>query len=134
MLEPAVMSPGITHYNVQKQTLIEALLPLCPFLLIDATRADVDVPESLKQAELVLRIGRDPRVMGMPDLVLDEAGWQATLSLRGVRHYVRIPWEACSRCWIGEPFAGPVLVWPEQKGASEPEKPKAPGLRLVKKD
>jgi stringent starvation protein B len=127
------MTLGITHYNVQKQTLIEALLPLCPFLLIDATRPDVTVPESLKQAELVLRIGRDPRVMGMPDLALDEAGWTATISLRGVRYHVTVPWEACSRCWVGEPFAGPVVVWPQQKHTDEqPEKPKAPGLRLVK--
>ena len=111
------MSLGITHYNVQKQTLIEALLPLCPFLLIDALRADVNVPESLKQQELVLRIGRDPRVMGMPDLVLDEAGWRATISLRGIRHYVTVPWEACSRCWVGEPFAGPVVVWPPKVAA-----------------
>jgi stringent starvation protein B len=126
------MSTGITHYNGQKQTLVEALLPLCPFLLVDATRTDVEVPESLRQAELVLRIGRDARVMGMPDLVLDEAGWRATISLRGVRHFVIVPWEACSRCWVGEPFAGPMIVWPEQKVVPEPEKPKAPGLRLIK--
>ncbi len=127
------MRPGITQYNVQKQTLIEALLPLCPFVLIDALRPGVIVPDSLKQPELVLRIGRDPRVMGMPDLVLDEAGWRATISLRGVRHHVNVPWEACSRCWIGEPFAGPVVVWPPQKATEEqPEKAKAPGLRLVK--
>lgn len=126
-------SGGITHHNVQKQTLIEALLPLCPFLLIDATREDVTVPESLKQPELVLRIGRDPRVMGMPDLVLSEAGWQATISLRGVRHHVSVPWEACSRCWVGEPFSGPVVVWPQPKpGVENADKPKGPGLRLVK--
>jgi stringent starvation protein B len=127
------MSLGITHYNAQKQIVIEALLPLCPFLLVDATRSDVEVPESLRQAELVLRIGRDPRVMGMPDLVLDEAGWRATISLRGVRYHVIVPWDACNRCWIGEPFSGPVVVWPELKSTPEPEKPKAPGLRLVKK-
>lgn len=125
-------SGGIAQYNVQKQTLIEALLPLCPFLLVDATRPDVSVPESLRQPELVLRIGRDPRVMGMPDLVLDESGWQATISLRGVRHHVTVPWEACNRCWVGEPFEGPVVMWPPQKPGEEVEKPKAPGLRLVK--
>lgn len=127
------MGLGITHYNVQKQTLVEALLPLCPFLLIDATKPDVVVPDSLKQPELVLRIGRDPRVMGMPDLVVDEVGWRATISMRGVRHYVSVPWEACSRCWVGEPFAGPVVVWPHQQRTDEqPEKSRAPGLRLVK--
>jgi len=127
-------SSPITHYNVQKQTLVEALLPLCPFLLLDATRPDVVVPESLRQPELVLRIGRDARVMGMPDLVLDQAGWRATISLRGVRHYVTVPWEACSRCWVGEAFAGPMIVWPQLKAESEPpvEKPKGGGLRLVK--
>jgi stringent starvation protein B len=127
------MSEPITHPNIQKQTLVDALLPLCPFILLDGTRADVSVPESLKQSELVLRIGRDPRVMGMPDLVVDEAGFRATISLRGVRHYVVVPWEACSRCWIGEPFAGPVIVWPQPKTEEPPpEKPKSPGLRLVK--
>lgn len=127
------MSEAITHTNIQKQTLVEALLPLCPFILLDATRADVSVPESLKQSELVLRIGRDPRVMGMPDLVVDEAGFRATISLRGVRHYVVVPWEACSRCWVGEPFSGPVIVWPQPKQEEPPpEKPKSPGLRLVK--
>jgi len=125
--------PGITHYNVQKQVLVEALLPLCPFLLIDASRADVEVPESLKIAELVLRIGRDPNVMGMPDLVLDESGWRATISLRGVRHHVAVPWEACSRCWVGRPYSGPVVEWPPMKQPeAQPEKPKTGGLRLVK--
>jgi hypothetical protein len=128
------MSSGITHYNVQKQVLVEALLPLCPFLLIDASRADVDVPESLKIPELVLRIGRDPNVMGMPDLVLDEAGWRATISLRGVHYQVIVPWEACSRCWIGRPFSGPLVEWPPLKQPEQtPEKPKVGGgLRLVK--
>ena len=126
--------PGITHYNVQKRVLVEALLPLCPFLLIDASRADVEVPESLKVPELVLRIGRDPNVMGMPDLVLDDDGWRATISLRGVRYHVMVPWEACSRCWVGRPFAGPVVEWPPMKQPEvQPEKPKAGGgLRLVK--
>lgn len=127
------MSADITSYNGQKQTLVEALLALCPFLLIDATRADVTVPEGLKKSDLVLRIGRDPRVMGMPDLVIDERGFHATISQRGVRSFVSVPWEACSQCWIGEPFAGPVIIWrPQETKEQEPEKGKAPGLRLVK--
>ncbi|MET0340944.1 MAG: hypothetical protein ABW252_08075 [Polyangiales bacterium] len=127
------MSVGIAHFNVQKRVLVEALLPLCPFLLIDGTRAEVDVPESLKISELVLRIGRDPSVMGMPDLVLDDEGWRATISLRGVQYQVKVPWEACTRCWVGRPFAGPLIEWPPEKQPEQlPEKPKPGGLRLVK--
>ncbi len=125
------MGPSLTELNEQKRTLAEALLPLCPFVLIDASKPEVSVPESLKRSDLVLRLGRDPKVMGMPDLALDAKGFSATISIQGMRHFVSVPWHACSRLWVGEPFIGPMIVWPEllQK-APEPEKPV--GLRLVK--
>lgn len=124
---------SLTELNEQKRVLVEALLPLCPFLLIDASKPEVSVPESLRRPDLVLRVGRDPAVMGMPDLVLDAKGFSATISIQGVRHYVTVPWQACSRFWVGEPFVGPMVVWPElvQK-TPEPVKPQGPGLRLVK--
>jgi hypothetical protein len=120
-------------FNTQKRTLMDALLPLCPFVAVDGTHAGVVLPENLRRADLVLRVGRDPRVMGMPDLVLDEKNWSATISLQGVRHYVVIPWEACSRMWVGDPFVGPIVVWPE--AAQEPKPPAPSGgpvLRVVK--
>jgi stringent starvation protein B len=125
------MSSPLTELNEQKRVLVDALLPLCPFLLIDANRPEVAVPESLKRADLVLRLGRDPRVMGMPDLTVDANGFSATISIQGARHFVAVPWHAVSRIWIGEPFVGPMVVWPEGTQKT-PEPPKPAGLRLVK--
>lgn len=127
------MASTLTELNEQKRVLVEALLPLCPFLLIDASKPDVAVPESLKRSDLVLRLGRDPKIMGMPDLSLDAAGFSATISIQGTRHFVSVPWHACSRFWIGDPFIGPMVVWPEiAQKAPEPAKPPGGGLRLVK--
>lgn len=129
------MATDLTNLNEQKRVIVDAMLPLCPFVLLNGTAPGVTVPEGLRQPELVLRLGRDPRVMGMPDLVLDEKGFSATISIRGVRHFVVVPWEACSRCWVGEPFVGPVVIWPELPTKVENEPPKPPnkgGLRLVK--
>ncbi len=119
-------------FNEQKRALMEALLPLCPFVSIDATLPGVEVPESLKRADLVLRLGRDPRVMGMPDLTLDAKGFSVTISLSGVRHFVSVPWESCSRFWVGEPFAGPLVVWPTAVEKPKPPAPSGPSLRVVK--
>ena len=126
------MTLSLADLNEQKRVLAEALLPLCPFVLIDANRAEVAVPESLKRTDLVLRVGRDSSVMGMPDLTIDARGFSATISLNGMRHFVTVPWQACSRMWVGEPFVGPMVVWPELAAkAPQPEKPTG-GLRLVK--
>lgn len=125
-------------FNAQKRLLMDALLPMCPFVAVDGTRPGVVLPEGLRRPDLVLRVGRDPKVMGMPDLVLDEKNWSATISVRGIRHYVVIPWEACSRMWIGAPFAGPMVVWPEVVEQPEPPAPTGsgpgggPALRVVK--
>jgi stringent starvation protein B len=115
--------------NQQKRQLAESLIEACPFMLIDATRDGVNVPAFLATKELIIRIGRDPKVMGMPDLAINDAGWSATLSIKGVRHFVQVPWSAVSRIWVGEPFVGPVIIWPEEQAA---EKPSAPVLRVVK--
>ncbi len=119
-------------FNEQKRLMMDALLPLCPFVAVDATSDNVTVPEPFRRADLVLRVGRDPRVMGMPDLVLDEKGWRATISVQGVRHYVVIPWEACARMWVGEPYAGPIVVWPAAIEKPKPPAPSGPTLRVVK--
>lgn len=125
------MGSSLTELNEQKRVLAEALLPLCPFVLIDATRAEVSVPDNLKRNDLVLRLGRDPKVMGMPDLTIDASGFSATISIQGTRYFVVVPWPAVSRLWVGEPFVGPMVVWPElMQKAPQPEKPA--GLRLVK--
>ena len=126
------MTLDLTNLNEQKRSLVDTLLPLCPFVLIDATSPKVSVPEGLKQKDLVLRLGRDKAVMGMPDLVIDQQGFRVTISIRGTLHFVNVPWEVVSRCWVGEPFLGPVVIWPDAPPQPENEAPKPKGLRLVK--
>ena len=46
-------------------------------------------------------------------------------SIRGVRHFVVVPWEACTRCWIGDPYAGPMVIWPDM-APPKPEKDARP--------
>jgi stringent starvation protein B len=126
------MDQSLENPNEQKRCIVEALLPLCPFLLLDATVDGVDVPESLRRGELVLRVGRDPKVMGMPDLTLDIKGFSATISMRGMRYFVTVPWEACTRCWIGDPYAGPMVIWPDTQPPKPENSKPPPALRLVK--
>ena len=135
-----MMPDDRTHNtNTQKRVMLELLMPLCPFVLVDSTQKGVVVPPALRNPELVLRIGRDPRVMGMPDLHLGQEGWSATLSIHGTHHHVVVPWEACGRFWIDEPFEGPLVLWfnaaelaeraSRKKGKAAPKT--APKLRLV---
>jgi hypothetical protein len=127
------MSEPKPSFNEQKRAILEALLPLCPFVALDATQPDVDVPDAFRQNDLVLRLGRDPAVMGMPDLVVDDDGFRATISVRGIRHFVSVPWEACSRLWVGAPFVGPLVAWPEVAQTPKPKRSSgAPALRLIK--
>lgn len=128
------------NFNDQKLAIAQTLLPWCPFIAVQGDHDDVDLPPHLRQADLVLRIGRDPEVMGMPDLELDEKGWRASLSLQGALHYVVVPWEACTRLWVGPPFAGPMVAWPEAQPAEEsrpaikqvPKPSGRPSLRVVR--
>ena len=124
----------MVRLSQQKLVIVEALLPLCPFLHVLGNESVVEgLPPSLQRPDLVLRVGRDAKVIAMPDLVLDESGFSGTFSVRPSRHFVKVPWEAVTRCWIGEPFVGPIVVWPQlSSGPLEPQdKPAKPGLRLV---
>lgn len=123
---------AMTEPSEQKRALAEALLPLCPFVLLDGARSDVALPEALRRKDLVLRLGRDPKVMGMPDLTLDDKGFSATISIQGSRHFVSVAWRAVSRLWVGEPFVGPMVVWPEAPPEEQAPRDKPAGLRLVK--
>lgn len=119
----------------QKLAFIRALVPSCPYVVIDARPPEVKVPDFLRKDGLVLRIGQDPNVLGMPDLVFTENGWQGTLSIKGARHFVEVPWEHCHAAWVGEPFIGPQIRWPvlvkNQEETPAPEE-KRPKLQLVK--
>jgi len=100
----------VQAFNAQKRQMAELLLPLCPYINIDALYDGVRVPDFLRNKQLTLRIGRDPRVMGMPDLEFSEFGW---IVVQRQRHHVFVPWEACQNFWVGAPFHGPAVVWPE---------------------
>lgn len=125
----------MVRFAEQKLVLVEALLPLCPFVHVLGNQSGIEgLPKDLQRPDLVLRIGRNPKVLGMPDLVLDETGFSGTFSVQPSRHFVRVPWDAVTRCWIGEPFVGPLVVWPQLLDGPTPEtqnKPERPGLRLV---
>jgi hypothetical protein len=118
--------------NVQKQQMANFILTGCPFMTVKHTTPGVELPEFLMSEGLVLRIGRDPAVLGMPDLVINDNGWSGTLSVQGARHFVTIPWEAVDRMWLSE---GPIVYWPplEEKQIADEVKVKAnkPALRLV---
>lgn len=82
-------------FDGAKWALVEALLPLCPYLEVFIPHADCMLPDSIMGLErIVFRIGRDPSIMGMPDLVLDDKGWGATIVMKGTRSYVSVPWAA----------------------------------------
>ena len=120
------------NFSEQKRAVIEALLPLCPFIHVLGDSPTVKgLPAALIRPDLVLRLGRDPRVLGMPDLVLDAKGFSCTISVAGVRSFVQAPWEAVSRMWVGEPFTGPIVVWPHPMQAAAPAPDPKPTLRLV---
>lgn len=118
------MTPeDLKYMNQSKLAMANFLLPQCPYLLVDATQPGVDVPTAIKRDELVLRIGRNPSFMGMPDLTLDEWGWGATIIIQGLRHYAKVPWRAVSRMWGSE---GPLVLWPVVGGAPVQEPAPAP--------
>lgn len=131
-------------FNQQKYEFAQFILPYCPFMQVNVQVPGVVLPEALMRDGLVLRIGRDKHVMAMPDLELTPKGWSATLiSLQhGINSYATIPWEAIDRMWIGDPFSGPMLLWPEAIAQAlvvtplEEPAPEAPpkGLRLVKSE
>lgn len=124
-----------------KHDLARVLLPSCPFMCIDATRPDVEVPDFLRANDLVLRVGEDPRVLGMPDLVLDARGWSGTISMRGTLYFVRVAWAAVYGMWLAGDEHGPELTVGLRVGPVEaapvtpwlsPEPPRRGGhLRVV---
>lgn len=130
---------AMSAVDPKKKRMAEYLLPECPYLLIDGTLPEVELPPMLKRNMLVLRIGRDPQFMGMPDLVIDDKGWRATLMVQGFRCWADVPWSAVKRMW---PEDGPIVVWPDAEPepavqlTQDPVAPKEPenkqGLHLVK--
>lgn len=122
----------------QKRQIVELLIPLCPFVVIGTRTPGVVLPQYLYEGNvpdapqplLVLRIGRDPNVMGMPDLVLDAFGWRATISASGWHSLVTVPWAAVYTVWVDSPFEGPHIAWtvPELAEAAEA---KVRSLRIV---
>lgn len=117
------------NYNQQKRAVVEALLPLCPFLAVDGTHPGMLLPPDLHVADLVLRIGSTPTVIDVPQLIFTDEAWTGVISQHGRLSTIIVPWTAVSRLWIGPPFEGPVVLWPD--AAQVPLPPKPPKLGLV---
>jgi hypothetical protein len=128
----------------QKRVVLSLLLNECPFVHVFGNMPEVTgLPKELRHPELVLRLGMNPSVINIPDLVLDEAGFYCTISVAPNKYPIRVPWHAVGRFWIAEPFKGPVVVWehvlpaaaqptPEKPSGQALANPKAkPALRLV---
>lgn len=102
---------------------------------LDPRRDGVAVPLWLrKQPQLVLQIGLDLPVP-IPNLLVDDAGVEATLSFNRTPFFCRVPWDAVFAL-VGEDGQG--LVWPDSfpteirhEVEREAGKRPAPGLRLV---
>lgn len=127
------------NFNEQKLRVAEALLPQCPYIVLNGKHPDITgLPDAWKQDTLVLRIGRDPNVLGMPDLLLDVDWFGGTFSSAGSLFYITVAWEAVIQMFIGEPgdggliITGALAVWPQVPAEAKPAAPKKPGLRVVK--
>lgn len=126
----------------QKRVVLSALLELCPFLHVYGHLPEVTgLPKELCRPDLVLRLGMNPNVINIPDLVLSETGFSCTISVNPNKYPIYVPWQAVGRLWIADPFVGPVVIWEQVIPAiSAPEKPSGqavanpkakPALRLV---
>jgi hypothetical protein len=113
--------------NQLKLQILTQLLPLCPFVRVHPSTHGCDLPPQHRAAETVTyRLGRDPSVLGVPDLELNAFGWSGTLSFHGALYFCRVPWAACDLFFVGEPFSGPVVQWPHRVEAVPQEVPVPP--------
>ena len=101
--------------NELKQKFFRTLLPYCPFVGVRLDWPEVNVPAFLRSTEtppegsvavLTLRYGEDPKVLGMPDLVIDARGLSATLSIQGARYESFTPWGVARRLLGERAFQG----------------------------
>lgn len=87
-----------------KRKMIEAILDQCPYIAIAGETPGLEVGFLINAKNedgiLTLRIGRNPNVLGMPDLELTDQGWSGTLTSRGTRVIVFVPWAAVLAAWV----------------------------------
>jgi hypothetical protein len=102
--------------NKLKRAMTEAYLARCPFLAVAAHMEGVDLGIFSPGNDLYqwLRIGRDPNVIGIPDLVFTDAGWSGTLCKKGQLYMVSVPWDAVMQISSepGKPQPEFVFSWP----------------------
>jgi hypothetical protein len=118
-----------------KLDLCRVLLPECPFIRIDATRPDVDVPDFLRTDELTLRIGENAarRQRFTFDLALDARGFSGRIVRNVIFYPVCVPWSAVYGMWLEGDQHGPEVMVGLRTGEIVCEEPPRRGghLRVV---
>jgi stringent starvation protein B len=133
----------------KKQLLLDLLARSSVFVQLDGRAEGVELPEWLRgDPQVVLQLGYDLAIP-IPDLVVDDDGFSATLSFRRTPHTCKVPWaaviaiaDADGRGALFPPNAPPVeaeLPSPAPAAAAPappddkpPRKPRPSHLKLVK--
>jgi len=82
-------------------------------LKIDATKQGIDVPENFKVKQLTVTFSH---TFKPEDLKYDELGLSQTLSFKGFKHKVKVPWDAVT--YIGLSHGGKARTWTDGKPPS----------------
>ena len=102
-------------WNEQKRAVLEALLPMCPYLALATDVEGVELPDRVMGDErvLIVRVGRDPDVVYTEGLTFGVSGLWGVLVADHSTCYA--PWTAVCGYWVAAPFLGPSIQWPEPK-------------------
>jgi stringent starvation protein B len=80
--------------DIVRNAVVEDMLTRgCAYLRVDCTAQDVDVPEHLREGEVVLRFGAG-LTPPISDLVIDGTGVSGTLTFAGTPYRCVVPWHA----------------------------------------
>lgn len=119
-----------------KRHALELLAPQCPYVslrLDDPTLRLGYFAEMGHDNVLTLRVGNDPKVLGIPDLTFTDEGWSGTLVVTGrSRVHVFVPWRAIIQLRLPATDCEHdelIMTWPILRPYEAPKK--KPGLRLV---
>ncbi len=117
--------------TLKQAVMLELLREGYAFVVLDARRAGVSVPEHLAgNAGLVLQFAYDMPVP-IRDLTVDEGGIRATLSFQRTPHACVIPWDAVYVLHDGQgrgvqfPTDAPADLPPDEEPAPTVERPPA---------
>jgi stringent starvation protein B len=97
------------NLNIIREAVVEEMLTRgCAYLRVDCTSQDVDVPEHMREGEVVLRFGFG-LTPPISDLAIDSTGISGTLTFVGMPYRCVVPWHAV-RAAVDEESTGLVFV------------------------